>query len=311
MDDLFTKTEELLKSLLSIKTKPGKNNSVTPAAIKTPTIATPKLSSKLPNLSLKAPALPKAPTISAPTKPTKLPKSPEAMQEATKVPGGLPPASKKDPKKIAEQLKNPNPEKLVKPETEILKVEKNGQWSLGKSDIPEPKFKAGDHVDLNNDPGHHLEVLHSKWNPQAETHQYRLKVHSHPEGKRYGCGHDGQECGAQTNKPESVLVSKVKNDLDKSEEKQGAMHDFGRLYELSSKPGLVSAKAPLPKGEHWKRYSGIEFDKLGPLSGQHALHVDTSSGNWGLFLNGAFHSEGHEGNLPEYLRGLYRIVDKG
>jgi GNAT superfamily N-acetyltransferase len=274
MDELFEKTQALLKSLLSMKTMKPKD--AVPA--------------------LKAPSL-KAPSIKPPS--------------VGKIPG-LPPPSKKDPVKVAQQLKNPNPGKV---NVEVLKVEKNGQWSLEKAaplheisfthqhhdlggdgdlthikaihpvhgvvgeavfehqpdksirlenidvhpdhqrkgigssivnhaqsltgkpmltstgrtaagealwnkvkppstpsmlkmDPPEPKFKAGDHVDLGNDPGHTLEVVHSKWNPQSESYQYRLKVHSHPVGKTYGCGHEGESCGAQTNKPESVLVHK-------------------------------------------------------------------------------------------------------
>jgi len=125
MDDLYGKTDQLLKSLLSIKTKPGKNNSQVPAAVKGATIPTPKLPSQLPDLSLKAPKIPK------PTE-AKLPKSAKQAEKENKVPGGLPPASKKDPQKVAEQLKNPNPTKLTNPKEEILKFEKNGQWSLEK-----------------------------------------------------------------------------------------------------------------------------------------------------------------------------------
>lgn len=43
-----------------------------------------------------------------------------------KLPGVAPP-NKKDPKKIAEQLKNPRP---AKPNMEILKFDRGGQWSL-------------------------------------------------------------------------------------------------------------------------------------------------------------------------------------
>lgn len=92
MDELFEKTEALLKSLLSVKTGASKDLMV-PA--------------------LKPPALPK-PSI-------KPPKAGGAL------PGAIPPPSKKDPVKVAEQLKNPNPKKA---NVEILKVEKNGQWSL-------------------------------------------------------------------------------------------------------------------------------------------------------------------------------------
>jgi hypothetical protein len=44
----------------------------------------------------------------------------------TKIPG-IAPTSKKNPIKVAEQLKNPNP---TKPNIEILKADKNGQWKI-------------------------------------------------------------------------------------------------------------------------------------------------------------------------------------
>ena len=44
----------------------------------------------------------------------------------SKIPGMAPP-SQKDPKKMVQQFKNPRPQK---PKTEMLKVEKNGQWKL-------------------------------------------------------------------------------------------------------------------------------------------------------------------------------------
>lgn len=95
MDELFEKTDLLLKSLLSIKTGASKDLMV--PAIKAP--------------SLKV----QAPSIKQPS--------------TRKIPSGLPPSSKKDPVKVAEQLKNPNPGKV---KVEILKVESNGQWSLDK-----------------------------------------------------------------------------------------------------------------------------------------------------------------------------------
>lgn len=60
-------------------------------------------------------------------KPLSMP-SASAAPAKTKLPG-MSPASNKDPKKMAEQLKNPKP---MKPKIEVLKVEKNGQWSLEK-----------------------------------------------------------------------------------------------------------------------------------------------------------------------------------
>lgn len=51
-----------------------------------------------------------------------------AMSVKPKLPG-VTPSSGKDPKKMAEQLKNPKPKK---PKIEMLKFDKNGQWSLDK-----------------------------------------------------------------------------------------------------------------------------------------------------------------------------------
>lgn len=110
MDDLFEKTEALLKSLLSVKTGASKDLMV--PAIKPPSFKTPK------------------PTIKQPT--------------ANKIPSGLPPPSKKDPTKVAEQLKNPNPGKV---NVEVLKMEDNGQWSLEKMKLIKPK-----HLQLPKNP---------------------------------------------------------------------------------------------------------------------------------------------------------------
>ncbi len=139
-DPLYDKTEALLKGLLAVKQK---NRSEVPAATKLPTIATPKLPKQLPDLSLKAPTMPK------PTE-AKLPKSAKQAAKENKIPGGLPPPSKKDPAKVAEQLKNPNPTKLTNPQEEILKVEDNGQWSLEKKDLdPNADYKfSHEHHDL-------------------------------------------------------------------------------------------------------------------------------------------------------------------
>jgi GNAT superfamily N-acetyltransferase len=93
MDELIKKVEELLKSLLSVKT--GANKALMVPAIKPPSLKVSKLSIKQPS----------------------------------KIPSALPPPSKKDPIKVAEQLKNPHAGKV---NVEVLKVESNGQWSLDK-----------------------------------------------------------------------------------------------------------------------------------------------------------------------------------
>ena len=91
MQDLIKKIEELKKALLTIK---AKEDLLVPA-LKMPSVKP---------LSM--------PSLSTPP-PTKIP--------------GLSPPSNKDPKKVAQQLKNPRPKK---PNMEILKTDQNGQWSL-------------------------------------------------------------------------------------------------------------------------------------------------------------------------------------
>lgn len=96
MQDLVNKIEELRKALSAMKPK---QPSLVPA-LKPPTVKP---------LSM--------PSVSAGSAPTKLP--------------GVAPASGKDPKKMAEQLKNPRPKK---PKIEMLKYDANGQWRLDKED---------------------------------------------------------------------------------------------------------------------------------------------------------------------------------
>jgi hypothetical protein len=105
MDDFYKKVDDLLKSLLSVKTGASKDLMV--PAIKPPSFKTPKP-------SIKQPGIPK-------------------------IPSGLPPPSKKDPAKVAQQLKNPQPGKAS---VEVLKVEDNGQWSLSKTDVPPTPTKV-------------------------------------------------------------------------------------------------------------------------------------------------------------------------
>lgn len=117
MDDFEKKVEELLKGLLSLKSGQPKNALV-------PTIKTPTIPS-LPASKLSAPSMPGMPKLSSAGAPIKVSKNPE------KIPGGMAPESKKDPVKVAEQLKNPKPKGA---KVEVLKVEDNGQWSLEKAD---------------------------------------------------------------------------------------------------------------------------------------------------------------------------------
>jgi hypothetical protein len=95
MQDLIYKIQQLKKSLAAMKPK---ENPLVPAL---------NLPSVKP-LSISA-------SSGSSVKPPKLP--------------GVAPASGKDPKKMAEQLKNPRPKKA---KVEILKFDDNGQWKLDK-----------------------------------------------------------------------------------------------------------------------------------------------------------------------------------
>lgn len=130
-DDLYEKTEALLKAL-----RDKKADSMRTAAVAGQSLKTPKLPSKLPDVrppKIKGPTLPKISTT--PPKPKGLPTSPQKAAEAIKVPGALPPPSKKDPAAVAAQLKSPDQTKLVNTKEEVLKVESNGQWSLSKATL--------------------------------------------------------------------------------------------------------------------------------------------------------------------------------
>jgi hypothetical protein len=95
MDKLRDKLEELLKNLAAMKPKSAGNILV--PALKVQGVKPLSISSG------PAPKQAKMPGVSA--------------------------TSSKDPQKMAEQLRNP---KQKKPKIEVLKVEKNGQWSLDK-----------------------------------------------------------------------------------------------------------------------------------------------------------------------------------
>jgi len=93
MQDLIDKIEQLKKALTSFSPK-SQQDSMVPA-LKPPTVKP---------LSM--------PAVKA-GKPLELP--------------GVAPASGKDPKKVAQQLKNPRPKKV---KIQMMKTDKNGQWSL-------------------------------------------------------------------------------------------------------------------------------------------------------------------------------------
>lgn len=99
MEDLYKKIEALRDMVKGILSKPNSNSLV-------------------PALKLPTPKPLSMPSMSSTAAPTKIP--------------GVAPPSGKDPKKVAEQLKNPRPKKV---KVEILKFEKNGQWSLEKGSM--------------------------------------------------------------------------------------------------------------------------------------------------------------------------------
>lgn len=126
MTDLHEKIEELLKGLFALKeqqgplvptikpqTTPGPSLTGLQSAISKLKSDT-KVTSAMNTLRAVKPGMPAAPTA---------PKVPASQPVA----GGMPPPSKKDPAKVAEQLKNPRPQK---PQMEVLKTDVNGQWSL-------------------------------------------------------------------------------------------------------------------------------------------------------------------------------------
>ena len=97
------------------------------------------------------PALPALPSIEQP-KPPKL----RTPSKQTKLPG-VAPKTKKDPKKIAEQIRNPTQRKQT---LEVLKFDKNGQWSLEKAlpDFKIPKKISWSHDKPWVDPAHPTKV---------------------------------------------------------------------------------------------------------------------------------------------------------
>lgn len=74
-----------------------------------------------------APKAPALPTIPAPKQP-KPPSMTASPSQAPKIGIGAGPNSKKDPKKIAEQIKNGS--MSTKTQKVMLKIADNGQWSL-------------------------------------------------------------------------------------------------------------------------------------------------------------------------------------
>ena len=168
-DDLYEKTEALLKGLLSMKA-----NSMRTAALKGQGFDKPKLPKNVPDIKpikIKGPSVPQISTT--PPKPKGLPTSPEKAAEAIKVPGGLPPAPKhQDPAAVAAQLKAPDKTALVKPKEEVLKVADNGQWSLEKRDL---------------DPSHGITFGHEHHDMGGAGDLTHVRAH-HPDGSLAGEG---------------------------------------------------------------------------------------------------------------------------
>jgi hypothetical protein len=75
------------------------------------------------------PSLPVLQDIKPPTPPA-LPSIKPSANKAPKITSGVGPESKKDPKKVAEQIKNGS--MSTKTQKVMLKIEQNGQWSLEK-----------------------------------------------------------------------------------------------------------------------------------------------------------------------------------
>jgi hypothetical protein len=121
MRDILDKFEQLRKALAAMKPK---QDSIVPAL-------------KLPSI-----------------KPLSMPSSSGAAVN-TKLPGVASPSGK-DPKKMAEQLKNPRPKK---PKIEMLKVEKNGQWNLMEKAAPD--FRQPKTINFDRphvDPAHPTQI---------------------------------------------------------------------------------------------------------------------------------------------------------
>ena len=165
MQDLLDKLEELKKALLS--TKADAKSSLVPA-VKTPTLKPISMSSK-----------------AAAPKPVKMP--------------GVSPSSNKDPAKVAQQLKNPKP---MKPKIEVMKTDKNGQWSLEEVEkaVHEPHIPEQTHEGdassvkpkkyQGGDPRHANDVMGSNHyrgsGPQTKSGQLRPQVSANPSPKLAG-----------------------------------------------------------------------------------------------------------------------------
>lgn len=213
MDDLFGKLEQLYKSLLSLKQDTTRNAFV-------PAIKPQVNSFKLPKPSIKA---------------------------TTKIPGGLPPPSKKDPVKVAEQLKRPQPGKVS---MEILKVEGNGQWSLDKAlDVTaQPKPLTATAVSPRGANGTKVEGQQAKLNTATSARlarqttpvhsdQHGWKDHNSPAGQNLihglklheatpvSSGKQGAAWAKSDNHPHSMLI---KNSLDHEnrEERGHSVNNF-------------------------------------------------------------------------------------
>lgn len=197
MDDLFSKIEQLYKSLLSLKQDTAKNAFV-------PAIKPQVNSFKLPKPSIKT---------------------------TTKIPGGLPPPSKKNPIKVAEQLKRPQPGKVS---MEVLKVEDNGQWTLSKA-VPAISAIADTAISPRGANGTKIEGQQAKLNTATSARlarqttpvhadQHGWKEHNSPAGQNLIHGlklHEatpissgGKQGAAFANSDNHAHTAVVKNSMD-------------------------------------------------------------------------------------------------
>src|ERR1035437_2808346 len=144
MQDLIKKIEELKKALGAMKPKSAQQSLV--PAIKPPTV-----------------------------KPLSMPSASIGSAKKPKLPGVTPPTNK-DPKAMAAQLKNPKPKA---PKIEVMKTDKNGQWSLDKANEPTipPKDESSELTpeEIKDAAGAgKIRIANTYAELKGEGHEYRL-----------------------------------------------------------------------------------------------------------------------------------------
>lgn len=205
----------------------------------------------------------------------KLPKvrTPQAAKNT-----GISPDSKKDPVKVAEQIRNPDEKPLAmdaaKIKRETLKLSKNGQWSLEK--------KAPKGVDSDKhescvmgvkDKGHDVGSAHaicssSLKKEEQPFHGYNKNKHSKEGGlsesyrKKYN-----RKTGANLQKP--VTSSEAKNSDKKAARRKSFCARMGGVKGPTSKGGKLTRKGAALK--RWdcnktEEPETLKFDKNGQWS---------------------------------------------